>query len=231
MQPVSTEEDKLMCLKVQMLLIAFVGLCALYCPSVAADDRSSYDNRRHENVPLSEDDFRDITAQVMAKQPLLSSSQGIKAADASRVMGEEVAFVVYHPHSEEAGIKQAFQVECARRPPDKTWNCQDASIRRYLALATQDYEVRVTGPIEFSAAMTLIEASRQVLPLVADEGIAVPDTVRNISSFDDSANVVWVSFTGNSAILIQGRFAEGSDPAQPDSWVVNRFDRELLGVE
>jgi hypothetical protein len=100
-----------------------------------------------------------------------------------------------------------------------------------VALATQDYEVRVTGPIGFSAAIALIEATRHVLPLVADEGIAVPDTVRNISSFDDSVNVVWVSFEGNSAILIQGHLAEGGDPAQPDDWIVSRFDRELLGVE
>lgn len=218
-------------LNIQMLLVAFAGLSVLHFPLVAADDRSSNDNRRHEDVPLSEDDLRDITAQVIAKQPLLSSSPGIKVADASRVWGEEIAFVVYHPHSEEAGIKQAFQIECARKPPNKTWNCEDVKIRRYLALATQDYEVRVTGPIGFNAAMALIAASRQILPLVADEGIAVPDTVRNISSFDDSANVVWVSFTGNSAILIQGHLAEGGDPAQPDNWIVSRFDREMLGVE
>ena len=218
-------------LNVQMLLVAFAGLSVLHCPSVAADDQSSDDKRRHEDVPLTQDDLRDITAQVMAKQPLLSSSPGIKVASASRVWGEEFAFAVYHPHSEEAGIKQAFQVECARNPPTKAWNCEDASIRRYLALATQDYEVRVTGPIGFSAAMALIEASRQVLPLVADEGIAAPDTVRNISSFDDSANVVWVNFEGNSAILIEGHLAEGGDPTLPDDWIVSRFDHELLGVD
>ena len=214
-----------------MLLSALVGVTLLHSPSASADGQSSDDHTRPDSIPLTQEDLRDITAQVMAKQPLLSSSPGIKVADASRVWGEEFAFVVYHPHSEEAGIKHAFQVECARKPPNKTWNCEDASIRRYLALATQDYEVRVTGPIAFSAAMALIEASKQVLPLVAHEGIAVPDTVRNISSFDDSANVVWVSFTGNSAILIQGHLAEGDDPAQPDSWIVSRFDRELLGVE
>ncbi|MGH8193861.1 MAG: hypothetical protein ACREQ8_05570 [Woeseiaceae bacterium] len=167
----------------------------------------------------------------MAEHPLLSSSPGIKFADASQIWGQDFATVIYHPHSEEAGIKQAFQVECARKPPNRAWNCEDASIRRYLALATQNFEVRVTGPIGFSAAMALIEASRQVLPLVADEGIAVPDTVTNISSFDDGANVVWVNFQGDSAILIRGHLAEGGDPAQPDDWIVNRFDRKLLGVE
>lgn len=218
-------------LTIQMLLSAFVGLTLLHVPWVSAEDRSSDAHSESDNVPLSEDDLRDITAQVMAKHPLLSSSPGIKVADADRVWGEEFAFVVYHPHSEEAGIKQAFQVECARKPPNKAWNCEDASIRRYLALATQNYEVRVTGPIGFSGAMALIEASRQALPLVADEGIAVPDAVRNISSFDDGANVVWVNFEGNSAILIEGHLAEGGDPAQPDDWIVSRFDRELLGVE
>lgn len=218
-------------LNIHMLLVAIVGLSVLHGPSVAADDKFAGDHRRPESVPLSRSELRDISAQVMAKQPLLSSSPGIKVADASRVWGEDFASVIWHPHSEEAGIKRAFQVECARKPPNKTWDCADARIRRYLALDTQDYEVRVTGPIGFSAAMALIEASRQVLPLVADDGIAVPDTVRNISSFDDGANVVWVDFEGGSSILIAGQLAEGGDPAQPDDWIVNRFDRELLGIE
>lgn len=220
-------------LDVQLLLAAVAGLFIVDCPSSAADDRTDGDDHRHEHedVPLSQDDLRDITAQVMARQPLLASSPGIKVADADRVWDEEFAFVVYHPHSDEAGIKQAFQVECARKPPVKTWNCEDPSIRRYLALATQDYEVRVTGPIGYTAAMALIEASRQVLPLVTDTGIGVPDTVRNISSFDDGASVVWVSSKGESAILIKGQLTEGSDPAQPGHWILSRFDRQLLGIE
>lgn len=128
-------------------------------------------------------------------------------------------------------MKQAFQVECRRKSPDKGWNCDDASIRRYLSLDSQDYEVRVTGPIEFSAAMALIEASRQVLPLVADDGIAMPDTARNISSFEGGANVVWVNFESDSSVLLKGELAEGGDPAQPAAWIVNRFDADLLGIE
>ena len=122
-------------------------------------------------------------------------------------------------------------MECERQPASKAWNCEDASIRRYLSLATQDYEVRITGPIGFSGAMALIEASRQVVPLVADEGVAVPDTVRNISSYDGSASVVWVNFEGNSAMLLRGQLAEGGDPAQPSDWIISRFDPDLSGAE
>ena len=218
-------------LSVHMLLVAFVGLSVLYSPSVAADVKRPPEHLRSENVPLSQSDLRDITAQVMAKQPLLSSSPGIKAADASRVWGEDIANVIWHPHSEEAGIKQAFQVQCDRKPPNETWNCEHVSIRRYLALGTQDYEVRVTGPISFDGAMALIEASRQVLPLVADDGVPVPDTVRDISSFDGGANVVWVNFEGGSSILIAGQLTQGGDPAQPDNWILNRVDLALLGLE
>ena len=214
-----------------MLLVAFIGLSVLHCPSVTADDQASNDFHQHESVPLSQDELRDITAQVMTKQPLLSSSPGIKYADAGRIWGEDFAIVIYHPHSEKSGIKQAFQVECTRKPPNKAWKCEDATIRRYLALDTQDYEVRITGPIGFSAAMALIEATGRVLPLVADDGIAVPDTVRNISSFEDSANVVWVNFEGDSSLFFNGHLVEGGDPARSDDWIVNKFDRELLGIE
>ena len=184
-----------------------------------------------ETVPLDASDLRDITAQVMAKHPLLSSSPGIKDAEAITMdrWSEDIAFVIYYPHSENAGIKQAFQVECARQASLKAWICEDATIRRYLALDTQDYEVRVRGSISSDAAIGLIEATRKVLPLVADDGIAVPDTVMQIFSDDDSATVVWVSFEGRSRLLMKGHLAEGGDPTQPDDWIVNRFDREQLG--
>ena len=212
-------------------LAAIAGLSVLHCPAVAAGDRSPTDIDRSEDVPLTQDDLRDITAQVMAEQPLLSSSPGIKYANAYRIWGKENAIVIFQPHSEEAGIKQAFQVECTRQPLTITWNCEGASIRRYLSFATQDYEVRVTGPIGLSGAIALIEASRQVVSVVADEGVAVPDTVSYITSYDDGASVTWVNFERNSAILIEGQIAEGGDPAQPGDWIVSRFDPDRSGAE
>lgn len=215
-----------------ILLFAFLGQSVLQCPSHAQESQTSTVNRQPESVPLSQDDLRDITAQVMATQPILSSSPGIKLADAILIDEEDIALVIYYPHSEEAGVKKAFQVECSRVRPSKVWSCDDASIRRYVALDTQDYEVRLTGPIEFGAVMALIEASRRILPLISDDGLAIPDTVRNISSFDDGgASIVWVNSESGSFVQIVGHLPEGGNPTQPGDWVVNKFDLDAAGLE
>ena len=220
-----------MYLPIRMLLLAFVGVALLHSPWVSADSRSSDDHSETDNVPLNQEDRRDITAQVMAKHPLLSSSPGIKYAEATRIdrWSEDVATVIYYPHFESAGIKQAFQVDCARQIPNTAWTCEDARIRRYLALDTQDYEVRVTGSISSDAATALIEATRKVLHLVADDSSDVPDTAMTLSSWNDSAAVTWVNLEGRSHLIVKGRLAEGGDPTQSDDWIVNRFDLEQLG--
>lgn len=170
-------------ISIQVMLSALVGVTLLQPSWICADDKSSDDRPESDNLPLSQVELRDITAQVMAKQPLLSSSRGIKYAEATRIArwSEDVATIIYYPHAEGAGVKQAFQVECTRQVPNTDWMCEDATIRRYLALDTQEYEVRVKGPISSEEAVALIEATRVVLPLVADDGIAVPDTVMQIS--------------------------------------------------
>ena len=167
-----------MYLPIRMLLLAFVGVVLLHSPWVSADSRSSDDHSETDNVPLSQEDLRGITAQVMAKHPLLSSSPGIKYAEATRIdrWSEDVADVIYYPHFESAGIKEAFQVGCTRKIPTTAWTCEDVRIRRYLALATQNYEVRVTGSISSDAAVALIEATRKVLPVRAADMSDVPDT-------------------------------------------------------
>ena len=213
-------------LRTQMLPAAFVSMALLHSPWVDADDRSADEHSEHRNLPLSQEELRDIAAQVMANQPLLSSSPGIKYAEATRVnrWSEDFATVIYYPHSESAGIKQAFQVECARQIPDTAWTCEDATIRRYLALDTQDYEVRVRGPISSDAAMALIEATRKVLPISTADRSDVPDTVMALSSYDDSAIVNWVNFEGRSRLIVKGRLAEGGDPTRPEDWIVSEIE-------
>ena len=211
----------------QMLQVALVGVSVLHCPLVSAGDQSPDDYSSDDNVPLSEDDLREITAQVLAKEPLLSSSPGIKVAEAWRSAGsEDIAAVFYYPHSENAGIKQAFQVDCSRQRLDVAWICEDARIRRYLTLDTQDYEVRITGPIGSNAAIALIEATREALPISADDAVVVPDTAMKISSYDDSATVAWVSFEGGSSLLMKAHLADGGDPNRPGDWILSSPDIE-----
>jgi hypothetical protein len=74
--------------------------------------------------------------------------------------------------------------------------------------------------------MALIEATREALPISADDGIAVPNTAMIISSYDDSASVIWVSFEGRSRLMMKAHLAEGGDPTQPDDWTVGTRDIE-----
>lgn len=213
-------------IQIQKLTLVFVCLSVLYCPSVHADDQSGVSKTQYSTVPLSNDDLREITAQVLAQEPLLSSSPGVKYADATQFDQAEIsAIVIYYPHSESAGIKHAFQVECTSQAPEMAWECEDVKIRRYLALDTQDYEVRLTGPIEFNAAMALIKATGRAIRQSADDGVAVPDTVMMISSHENSATVSWTSFEGVPGVAMTANLSDDGDPTQPDSWVVTRLDR------
>lgn len=199
---------------------ALIGLALLHSLRAGADEQSS-EGHADDYVPLSQEDLRSITAEVLAKQPLLSSSRGIKYAEASRWQSEDFATVIYHPHSESAGIKQAFQVECTRQVKDTAWTCGDAEIRRYLALETQEFDVRVTGPIGSGAALALIEASRELLPVPVAGTSGVPDTAMKLSSYDDGATVIWVNFEGNSCLMVEGQLAEGGEPTRPGAWIVH----------
>jgi hypothetical protein len=87
---------------------------------------------------------------------------------------------------------------------------------------TQDFEVRVRGSISSDAAIALIEATRSLLPVRAADSSDVPDTAMTLSSYDDSATVVWVNFEGRSHLIVKGRLAEGGDPTRPEDWIVNR---------
>jgi hypothetical protein len=210
---------------VHKLLPGLVGVTLLHSPWVNADDQSSNHLSESDTVPLSQEDLRDITAQVMAKQPLLSSSPGIKFAEATRIdrWSEDVAGVIYYPHVESAGIKEAFQVGCSRKLPNTAWTCEDATIRRYLTLDTQDFEVRVRGSISSEAAIALIEATRRLLPVKSVDSDDVPDTAMMLSSYDNSATVSWVNFEGRSHLMVKGELAEGGDPARPEDWIVNTW--------
>lgn len=208
---------------VRTLLSGFVAVTLLHSPWVSANGQSPDDHSEPDNVPLSPEDLRDITAQVMANQPLLSSSPGIKFAEAIRIdrWSEDRADVIYYPHFESAGIKEAFQVTCSRKIPNTAWTCEDATIRRYLSLDTQDFEVRVKGSISSEAAIAFIEATRRLLPVKSVDSDDVPNTAMMLSSYDDSATVAWVNFEGQSHLMVKGELAEGGDPTRPEDWIVN----------
>jgi hypothetical protein len=209
------------------LLVPVVSALLLYCAIVAADEVSTGDYSVGDPVPLNEVDLRQITDQVLAQNPLLSSSPGIKYASAQRsVRSIEIANVIYLPHSESAGIKHAFQVGCSRQVPDKTWDCNEAEIRRYLALDTQDFEVRVTGSIGSDEAIALIESTRDVLQSDAMAGSAVPQTAILIFEYEDGYLVSWGTSDGYQELTMQAHLSTGGDPANAKDWQVNLYSAD-----
>jgi hypothetical protein len=102
-----------------------------------------------ELAPLPEDERQQITLSLLDRYPLLSASPGVKDAWSSpaRPGVTEGTVVIYYPHSEHHGIKEAFEAHCGRTYPEPTWTCDHVEIRRYLQLTSQDWEVRVRGEI------------------------------------------------------------------------------------
>jgi len=211
--------------KAQISLTVLVAAAVQIGMPLKAREEASPDYGYHaENFQLSDDDLRDITSQVLAQHPLLSSSPGIKASGATRHRrSQDIADVIYYPHIETAGIKQAYQVTCSRQVPEESWSCDEARIRRYIALDSQDFGGRVTGPIESEEAMALIEATRDALPPSLEDGSTAPQTVVMILPYKDSYLISWGDRQGHGKLMMQARLPEGADPREPTGWQVKAY--------
>ncbi|HJR69340.1 MAG TPA: hypothetical protein VKA43_04815 [Gammaproteobacteria bacterium] len=172
-------------------------------------------------MPLPEDERLQITLSLLDRYPLLASSAGVKAADASPgcPATTEVTGVIFYPHSEHHGIKEAFEALCGREYPNKTWTCDHVTIRRYLQLASQDFEVRVKGEITWEAALALIEASRRDLQQTVTDASGLPDTAIIIMPHKDGGyRIVWGTPEGYSKLTMLAQLTEGGDSTRPDDW-------------
>src|SRR5262245_18793987 len=93
-------------------------LAMLAARLAAAGEAPQADPALDTEIPLGNADLRAITLQVLEQNPILASSPGIKAASAWRGPDQiQVASIVFYPHSETAGIKEAFQTGCRRENP------------------------------------------------------------------------------------------------------------------
>ena len=208
-----------------LITITIVIPILLIAGLVAADGTSTADHSPGDMVPLDESELRAITLQVMEKNPLLASSLGIKHASAQRsVRSVDVADVIYYPHADSAGIKEAFQVQCRRQAPVKKWTCGDAEIRRYLQLETQDFEVRVTGAIGFKEALALIQATRGTVQASETDGSAIPETAILIWQEGDTFLVTWGSPEGYQELAVEAHLRDGGNPTEPEDWQTSIFE-------
>jgi len=200
---------------------------------VVAGEPASTDYVMGDVVPIDEGDLRMITLQVLETNPLLSSSPGIKFSEARRsglVMPSgqlfDTAYIVYYPHAESAGIKEAFQVHCKREIPSELWTCDHVEIRRYMQLDTQEFEVRVKGDIGREAALALIQATRGTAQASATDGSAVPDTAIIMFPANGEYLVIWGSDESHSEFAVEAHLRKGGNPANSADWETRIFQEE-----
>ena len=204
--------------------LATVFASAVFAQSPNVENTDDLQISVGDEIELTPAELDQITAQVLTQNPLLSSSPGIKATWAQRsVRSIDIADVIYHPHTETAGLKQAFQVKCRRHLSVDTWTCGKAAIRAYLRLDTQDFEVRVRGGIGSDVALALIAATRQVAAMSAADGSATPETAVMIWPERDRILVSWGSPEGYQDVVVEARLKQGGDPADANDWQADTY--------
>lgn len=208
---------------VTIRLATFLATAVIAYTSSAEEDRS-LEASVGDEVPLSAAELNQITAQVLKNNPLLASSPGVKFAGAQRsVRSVDIADIIYYPHSETAGFKKAFQVQCQRQVPVESWSCEEAEIRAYLKLETQNFEVRIRGGIASDEALALIAATRHAVPSSPNQGSFTPETAIMVWPYRDTFLVSWGSPEGHQELITQARLRENGNPVNPDDWQANVY--------
>ena len=179
-------------------------------------------------IPLSDADLRAITLQVLEKNPLLASSPGVKAAFASRGPGTTIEFadIVFYPHTESAGIKEAYQVSCRRESPVEAWACYDPTLRRYVKLETQTFELRVRGDLELEGIQALVQATRAIAQANTPAGAAIPEAAIMIFPVGHGYLVDWGSDEGYGQVTVVAQLRKDGNPAVAEDWRTELFRPE-----
>ena len=208
-------------------LVLAAALLAVATPSTArtADDPTEPPADFDFELALTANDLDAITMDILKRYPILSASSGIKFSRGSRRFPTgERAQVLFFPHSETGGVKNALQAYCGRDTPDSPWSCPDVEVRRYVKLDTQDFEVRVVGDIDLDGVLALTEATRSLAASAFPNSAA--DTVMIIVAVDDGYFVGWGSEAGRKAVSIQAHLRAGGNAANAADWEVAMLTEE-----
>lgn len=217
-------------------VVAAFSLATL-CPAQASEPEPPSD-APDPRITLGDADLQMITLEVMKSHPLLASSPGIKHVDAYRgyrASGVEddakvnpivQANVVFHPHSETSGVRNALQAHCSRGPADVDWSCPVVELRRYVRLQDQDFEVRVKGDLTLDAVLALVEATRGTALSASTDGSTAVDTVSMILPCGDGYFVSWADRDHKSGVLVKARLVSGGNPADRNDWEVSLHREE-----
>jgi len=186
-----------------------------------------------DDRPLPENERQQITLSLIQRYPDLAASPGIKAASAAPVNppgehGFVGITVIYHPHAERLGVKEAYEAHCLREYPttDTTWTCEDVTIRRYLQLSTQDWEVRVRANISAESAMALIEGSRRDLQSSTRDVSSLPNTaIMIVPHVNGDYRITWGAPDGRAKLTMLAHLSQGGDPENSEHWHATLFEQ------
>jgi hypothetical protein len=105
-----------------------------------------------------------------------------------------------------------------------TWTCEDVTIRRYLQLNSQDWEVRVRADISAEAAMALIEGSRRDLQASDRDASPLPNTaIMIVPHTDGDYRVTWGMPDGRATLTMRAHLNDGGDPEDSAHWHATIF--------
>src|SRR5262245_23488725 len=208
-----------------------VLLCALSLTAMAAtaEEFVPPEMRPDYKVPLTDEDLKAITLDLLQHFPMLASSPGIKYAEAHRLYyierngpasKEVAADVIFYPHAESAGIKYALQAYCQRGLAAGPWDCHTAEIRRYVKLDSQDFEVRVTGTLDLAGIQAVIAATRPLAAGAITKGSGIADTAVGVFEANGGYVVSWSTKDNMGGSAVEAHLLDGGDPANPDDWTV-----------
>lgn len=204
------------------LLIFLLVLCS----SSRADDIQTA-TEFGDDLPLQDSDLQEITTQVLKSNPELASSPGIKYSGAERgVRGSDDAWVVFYPHADSVGVKEALQVVCSRSASDQPWVCEEPKIRRYYRIENQAFEFRVIDDILGSEeSIAVVEATRDNLPLHTNGGPTGPCVALTIMAAEVGYLVSWrcKDIGKNTIITMHATAISGVDITRPSNWQVSEY--------
>jgi len=200
----------------QLLRLLLISATVLVWTAAEAD---SSGRASVEVAPLADHERRQITLDLLDQYPELASSPGIKQAVAPVDRDGRIGIrVIFHPHAESHGIKEAYTASCAWEHLSHTWNCYAVEDRKYLTLPSQDFEVRVIGDIPADAAFAIIDASRRDLERILSEDPDRPDTATVIRRNKEDFGIAWATEDGATSLGMIVQLLEDGDPTISGDW-------------
>lgn len=200
---------------------ALISLLFLSATPAAAVEPGQKEIAPGEDMPLDDGDRRAITLEILKAHPLLSASPGIKYVEASRgFRSSDDATVIFHPHAETGGIKNAYEAQCERAVPGGAWSCPVVQIRRYIKLDSQDFEVRVKGNLNLEGVLAVIEATRELAQASVLDGSGILDTATIVFPANGGYVVSWRNKEWKGQSSVEAHLRNGGSPANPNDWQV-----------